>query len=404
MFHQAPSSSVFYPTATISCKRVTCFSFRLRVWAALEKKKGFGEPAKGRSSSKEKKDTAPSKQEEHSREVSDEKNRGYEVKQDSRELKSVLRSIEKKHPKKHSRLNIDRDVAALGKVDFVKVESWGDEEQNKSNLGSLKVKSFSPAFSSTNGSSAFYERLVQRLQLLESKGEISVVHAKALPPFQDWAFGEERYLQYLVDQHAVFDALRVGVASIGSVQNEDEHLIKDQSLEKAALAVKIFDDTLGLERSKALWDDIQSLAKTMGVVQNRIIIPPQQTTQATSYVKYLKQLAGTVGIVKQPKNGLLRFLAHIFALYVTHLTTGMRIGAKALDCLSILKETKAVRFYRDYPPVFIAAINRIVDFVSEDEDQEVVMEELPKAIQKTSLLLTPLAVIEKRKGNNPANV
>ena len=30
----------------------------------------------------------------------------------------------------------------------------------------------------------------------------------------------------------------------------------------------------------------------------------------------------------------------------------MRVGAKAVECLSLLKEARAVGFYRDYPQVF----------------------------------------------------
>lgn len=33
--------------------------------------------------------------------------------------------------------------------------------------------------------------------------------------------------------------------------------------------------------------------------------------------------------------------------------TGMRVGAKAVECLPILKEARAVSFYRDYPQVLI---------------------------------------------------
>lgn len=29
----------------------------------------------------------------------------------------------------------------------------------------------------------------------------------------------------------------------------------------------------------------------------------------------------------------------------------MRVGAKAVECLSLLKEARAVHFYRDYPKV-----------------------------------------------------
>lgn len=75
-------------------------------------------------------------------------------------------------------------------------------------------------------------------------------------------------------------------------------------------------------------------------------------------------------------------MAHIFAIHVAHLTTGqyfplaqkvprycyhsvqsaplrynctsgMRVGAKAVECLSLLKEARAVHFYRDYPKVHL---------------------------------------------------
>jgi hypothetical protein len=68
-----------------------------------------------------------------------------------------------------SKLNIDNDVAARGKVDFVKVESWGDAGNAEGDLDNLKVKAFSPAFTSSNTNVPFYERLVCHLQLLESK-------------------------------------------------------------------------------------------------------------------------------------------------------------------------------------------------------------------------------------------
>lgn len=54
-------------------------------------------------------------------------------------------------------------------MDFVRVEAWGAEGTD-AELENLKLKSFSPAFSSTEENSApFYEQLVRRLQLLESK-------------------------------------------------------------------------------------------------------------------------------------------------------------------------------------------------------------------------------------------
>ncbi|MCO5596549.1 hypothetical protein L7F22_050614 [Adiantum nelumboides] len=301
--------------------------------------------------------------------------------------------------KRSQHLNIDKAAAAKGKVDFVKVESWGDEEKDQRDLDNLKVKSFSPSFSSRDTTGSFYERLVHRIQLLESKGEISVVHAKSLPRFEDWTFRDATYLQYLVDQYAVFDALRTSIANIS--EQESKRTLFNEN--KFAAAVKIFDETLGLERSQALQDDITAFSNTIGFVYKKIVEVPKPTTQTTAYVKYLRQLAGVSGASKPEKEGYLRLLAHIFAVYVAHLTTGMRIGTKALDCLTMLKHSKAVRFYRFYPQnirdplkVLIQAINRVAYLVAADDDQETIMEELPKAIQKTSLLLAILAVQEKK--------
>lgn len=77
----------------------------------------------------------------------------------------------------------------------------------------------------------------------------------------------------------------------------------------------------------------------------------------------------------------------------------MRIGAKAVDSMPSLMEGNAISFYRDYQQqvddplkVFMTAINKAGDFINSEDDREQVMSELPKAIQKTSLLLAVLAV------------
>lgn len=387
-----------------ACARATRPSARPHIGAVLDpKKKGFGNVSSKAPKSNKAKDQL--KQPEEQQAVSTDKQKAILLHEDSRELQSVVKSVEKDHAKKHTRrLNINKEVAAKGKVDFVKVESWGDEDRDQSALDNLKVKSFSPAFSSSNTSGPFYERLVQRLQLLESKGDISVVHTQSLPKFQHWAFGEERYLQYLVDQHAVFDALRSCIANIGDPKNNAVPSDEVTNFKEAASAVEIFGAALGLERSEALQADIKALSKAISDAKNKTVEPPKPTTQTIAYAKYLKQLASLGDGIAQRKEGCLHLLAHIFAVYVTHLTTGMRIGAKALDCVSVLKQAKGVSFYRDYPQhvtdplkVFIAAVNKVADFVPTSEGQELVMEELPKAIQKTSLLLVLLAVTEQRE-------
>ena len=42
---------------------------------------------------------------------------------------------------------------------------------------------------------------------------------------------------------------------------------------------------------------------------------------------------------------------HFDETHKSNCTSGMRVGAKAVECLSLLKEARAVHFYRDYSEV-----------------------------------------------------
>ena len=84
-----------------------------------------------------------------------------------------------------------------------------------------------------------------------------------------------------------------------------------------------------------------------------------------------------------------------YALHVTHLTTGMRIGSAAAEKQNLFK-AQALNFYRTYPDAqeplkqFIATVNAAGSILT-SEQQEQVMDELPRAFPKISLLLTTLA-------------
>lgn len=312
--------------------------------------------------------------------------RAVTVKEGSAYVKKILNEVEK------GKLNIDPEVATKGKVDFVQVESWGDEA-----LEDLKMKSFSPSFTSLDQDAPFYEQLVRRLQLFEAKGDITVVQEKPLPPFEKWLFGEHNYLQFLMDQEAVYTAFENAMSIIKksrcSSQDESTH-------GGAARAVSIFDNDLGLSRSEALKSDIESLSSIMtSKCVNQGIELPKVTTQAMAYAKYVERLGKIAAVGEKWKEACLCLLSHIFVVHVAHLTTGMRIGAKAVDSLPSLIEARAISFYRDYQQqaddplkVFMMAINKAGDLINSEDDREQVMSELPKAIQKTSLLLAVLAV------------
>lgn len=312
--------------------------------------------------------------------------RAVTVKEDSSHVKKILKEVEQ------GKLDIDPEVATKGKVDFVQVESWGSEA-----LENLKMKSFSPSFTSLDQDAPFYEQLVRRLQLFEAKGDITVVQVKPLPPFEKWLFGEHNYLQFLMDQGAVYTAFENAISSI----KQSRCSSPDESTHGgAAKAVSIFDKDLGLSRSEALKSDIESLSSIMtSKCVNQVIELPKVTTQAVAYAKYVERLGKIASFGEKWKEACLCLLSHIFVVHVAHLTTGMRIGAKAVDSLPSLIEGKAISFYRDYQQqvndplkVFMTAINKAGDFINSEDDREQVMTELPKAIQKTSLLLAVLAV------------
>ena len=84
-----------------------------------------------------------------------------------------------------------------------------------------------------------------------------------------------------------------------------------------------------------------------------------------------------------------------YGLHVAHLTTGMRIGSAAAEKQNLFR-SHALNFYRTYPDVqdplkqFMQTVNTAGSLLTA-EQQEQVMEELPRAFPKISLLLTTLA-------------
>lgn len=72
-------------------------------------------------------------------------------------------------PRGGSPLGIDAREAGLGKVDFVRVEDWDGGAAGGDQIENLKLKSFSQAFSAEDGEGPFYDQLVKRIQLLDSR-------------------------------------------------------------------------------------------------------------------------------------------------------------------------------------------------------------------------------------------
>jgi len=318
-------------------------------------------------------------------------------------------------------------------VDYVRVEGWephakgGDlEDISPEDLGDLPVRSFSEGaslapregkasaqegVSESGGPSEapkqplpLYEDLVRYLQLLDSKGEISVARPKGaapLPPFEKWSFGDERFLQYLVDLQCVHVALETAVSQAGALLDA----ASSDSREVPPLAG--FGPALGLQRSGALGADVAAIkAALVGASAGEGQSPPQladvATAQAQAHASYISSIAK--GLSREPeaaagegfrrrqkgsavsasRRAELRLVANLFALYIANLTTGMRIGAKAMECVPAMRQARAVKFFQEYPDhvddplkVFMKAVDDLGLLLS-DEEKDILKEELPK--------------------------
>jgi len=329
--------------------------------------------------------------------------RAVAMREGSKHLQNVLRNVDKETAAEQSRkLGIDPQVAAKGKVDFVRVETWAGDGTEAA-LENLPMKSFSPAFIADEDTAPFYEQLVRRLQLLDSKGEISVAQGRPIPPFERWSFSINHYIQFLQDQLAVYSVLKDVIAAVKNSKssgNTGPRSNGDGSSSQAVRAVTVFDTVLGLDRTKELTADIAAVSGAAAADSDLHTPSLEPTTQTTAYVKYIERV-GRNAAAELSTEACLQLLAHIFAIHVAHLTTGMRVGAKAVERLSVVKKSRAVHFYRDYPQqaqdplrVLIAAVNTAGSYIL-PEEREQVMQELAKAIQRTSLLFAVLAIEEQ---------
>ncbi|KAL2632369.1 hypothetical protein R1flu_017055 [Riccia fluitans] len=273
--------------------------------------------------------------------------------------------------KKVSRLRVDPDEAKKGKVDFVRVQTWGEDEES-GKLENLRVKSFSPAVTSSAETSApFYEKLVNRLQLLESKGEIAVAQVKPLPSFDRWVFGEKRNGLTEAEMNLREEVFRARtVAVFWDLDNKPPNSVPPYD---AALRLK----KLGSEFGEVV--DMVAYAN-----KNAFTHVPARVREERQDRKLLDQLERR-GLVKveQP--------------YVCSMC-----GRKCKTNYALKKHFKQLhererqkREGKEPLQLFIQTVNSAGLCVSCDDDHEQVMEELPKAMQRTSVLLSVLAVEEQ---------
>ena len=89
---------------------------------------------------------------------------------------------------------------------------------------------------------------------------------------------------------------------------------------------------------------------------------------------------------------------HAFCLYLALLGTGQRMGARAVEALPV-RQNGALALYTAYPErvgnplvTLKAAVDGADGGAPDEAAREALMQELPAAIQRASLMLAPLAV------------
>ncbi|KAI3429555.1 hypothetical protein D9Q98_005643 [Chlorella vulgaris] len=311
---------------------------------------------------------------------------------------------------------VDPREASRGKVEYVKVTDWGSG--NPEELGGLQMDGNSQVVETGgNPDQPFYEALARRLELLQKQGALGVAQlpgGKPLPDFQRWAFARDHYLQYLSDMHAVHAALEGSIARAAQeVAAPSSVAAGTQQQQRLLQWLGLFGAEQGLDRAEPLLQDLAAVRPQQEHISassssssnggsSSAHSPTQHAAAYASYISSLGRLCRAAEGPQELEEAVLRLLGNAFIVLLMHLTSGGRIAAAAAQKLD-LAAGGALAFHSSYPVLdarlgegakpleaFVSATNSLGAAMDEDQ-REGLMEELGKAMTKTSMLLMPLA-------------
>ncbi len=243
-----------------------------------------------------------------------------------------------------------------------------------------------------------------RLQLLEARGELAAApadkRAGALPAFKDWRFSRAAYLQYVADCAAVHGALEEAAAAAAGAH---------------APLLAWLAPAGGLARGAQARADAAALcaaAPAAAAAAAAPAAPPPPSAAAAAHAARLAALAAAARAGDAAAAA--RLAAHGYALHVSHVSLGMRLGAKAAEQLG-LAQLGALALYAQYPALPapsagaakgtaaspLAALARAVDALGAAlpaAPREALLEELPEAVRAASRLWARLAVAGSGEG------
>lgn len=289
---------------------------------------------------------------------------------------------------------------------------------------------------------------------MQRQGALSIANersAKPYLPFEAWQYSLQRYMQYLAELAAVHSALESALqlalsgptvpAAAETVASQEDIVLlpssssssgpgwatqgREPQVVQAYSALACFGPSSGLWRAAAAQADLQALVAATAAAEQPSdrhkhssgpAVDIRASQNAVAYGKYLLQLGnaaaaateaaataatpGSDGLVAEDAEGAaaaLKLLAHAYALQVQQQCLGTRIGAAATDKLQLLP-ARAVVLYMDYPSSIqgepVQQLMKVTDAAGQLLDvsgRQAVMDELPKALKKSALMLAPLA-------------
>ena len=281
---------------------------------------------------------------------------------------------------------VDPEEARRGQADFVKVRDWRGGRGEVGDLEVERVVASVPGAPRGTGGAAggpLFPELVARMRLLEAQGELGVAGEGRLPPPEEWALSGDHLADFLRGLLAVHGALE-GAVSAGSAGAgggpEGRHALA--RLEAAA----------SLPRSVALEAALGTLGGPGPASGGS---PPAEAKAYAQYLADLGRVAGGEG-GDESQAACLKIVAHFFALHLMHATSFQNLLAKGSARLG-LPSLSAAEGYRlagsSGGPVgaLQAAVDAAGGEVSSAEGIESVASEVRKAMQKTTVLVLPLA-------------
>ena len=273
---------------------------------------------------------------------------------------------------------IDPAQAGRGRADFVRVKDW---KGGRGEVGDLELEQHLGSVQARQVQGPLFPQLVLQLQQLEQSGELAIANDAELPPFERWAFRPGHYHQYLRDLAAVHEALEASVAGLCS--SAVPHA--------GAKVIGTFHAAFGVSVAAALAADLAALEVDLE--------PTQQTRAFADYLRSLgrRALSEEAGASDA---ACYRLFTNLFAVYVSHFTSFNNV-VKAADEKLGLRDRGAFRAFSansyvaegDPVKVFSGAINACGKKLPDGAELEIGAE-LPRAIKKTTLLVTTLAKVE----------